>query len=278
MANGKRLVILGCGQMGEAILAGLLRGGTFAAGDIFACEALSERRSQISQAYPVHVCESHEEALPLADIILLAVKPQQLEGALASLMASAKPGAILLSIVAGAPLQRLMDGSGLDAVVRVMPNTPARIGKGISAWISSPGFHESMVEDVQAILKTMGQEMRVKDEAAMDMVTAVSGSGPAYVYLFTEAYVDAAVQLGLGRDAAKTLVLQTILGSVEYMRTSTEHTAVLRDQVTSPGGTTAAALHCLEREGFRNAISQAVWAAYERSRELGQGQAGKKPR
>jgi pyrroline-5-carboxylate reductase len=183
----------------------------------------------------------------------------------------------VLSIVAGASLQSLCEGLNHPAVVRSMPNTPAQIGEGITVWTTSPAVSSQQAEIARQILCAMGQEIFVEEENYLDMATALSGSGPAYVFLFMEALIDAGVHMGFPRRTAEQLVTETILGSVSYYQKYGIHPAQLRNEVTSPGGTSAAALYYLEKAGFRTAISRAVWAAYERSQELGKGRDSQMP-
>jgi len=178
-------------------------------------------------------------------------------------------GALVLSIVAGARLGTLTEGLEHPAVVRSMPNTPARVGEGITVWTASAAVNDDQREQAKLILAALGQEIFVEDENYLDMATALSGTGPSYVYLFMEAMVDAGVHLGFPRRIAEQLVVQTVKGSVAYYEHSPRHLARLRNEVTSPGGTSAAALYYLEKAGFRTALSRAIWAAYERSSALG---------
>jgi pyrroline-5-carboxylate reductase len=180
-------------------------------------------------------------------------------------------GALVLSIVAGARIENIVNGLLHTSVVRSMPNTPAQIGEGITVWMASPGVSAAQREQARALLSALGQEVEADDEDQLDMATALSGSGPGYVFLFMEALVDAGVHLGFSRRVAEQLVVQTVKGSVDFYRFSPNHLARLRNQVTSPGGTTAEALYYLEKAGFRTAVSRAVWAAYQRSVALGQG-------
>jgi pyrroline-5-carboxylate reductase len=160
------------------------------------------------------------------------------------------------------------------AVVRSMPNTPGQIGEGITVWAASREVTEAQQKTARSILSALGDEVYVEDEAYLDMATALSGSGPAYVFLFTEALIDAGVHMGFPRRIAEQLVLQTIKGSASFYQSAARHPATLRNQVTSPGGTSAEALYYLEKAGFRTAISRAVWAAYQRSLELGKEKPG----
>jgi pyrroline-5-carboxylate reductase len=158
-----------------------------------------------------------------------------------------------------------------------MPNTPAQIGQGMVVWLASQAMPDSVIPEVERVLGALGTQIRVRDEAALDMATAVSGSGPAYVFLFMEAFIDAAVHVGFSRDVAQTLVKKTITGSMAYLEETGLHPEILKNNVTSPAGTTAAALYCLEKDGLRTAVSDAVWAAFNRSREVGQGKPNAKP-
>ncbi len=179
--------------------------------------------------------------------------------------------ALVLSIIAGARLEDLRRGLDHQSIVRSMPNTPAQVGEGITVWTATEEVTPIQVEKARQILATFGQEVYVEDEDYLDMATALSGTGPAYVFLMMEAMVDAGVHLGFPRRIAEQLVVQTVKGSVAFYEYSPRHLARLRNQVTSPGGTSAAALYFLEKAGVRTALSRAIWAAYERSVQLGNG-------
>jgi pyrroline-5-carboxylate reductase len=176
-----------------------------------------------------------------------------------------------LSIVAGAPLRLLSDGTAHAAFVRAMPNTPGQIGQGITVWTATPEVCGTCLDQARTILGALGEDVFVEDEDYLDMATALSGTGPAYVFLFMEAMIDAGVHLGFSRRVATQLVMQTMTGAVAYARQSDRHVAELRNQVTSPGGTSAEALYYLEKGGLRTVISKAIWAAYQRSIALGKG-------
>ena len=198
---------------------------------------------------------------------------------LTGLKGAINPSAFVLSIVAGAAIGKISRGLGHSLVVRSMPNTPAQIGEGITVWTASSGVSEEQMAMTRSILGALGEEVFLEEEHYLDMATALSGTGPAYVFLFMEAMVDAGVHLGFPRRIAEKLVAQTVRGSVDYynQRDDPVHLARLRNEVTSPGGTSAAALYYLEKAGFRTAISRAIWAAYERSIELGKGANSKPP-
>jgi pyrroline-5-carboxylate reductase len=202
---------------------------------------------------------------------VLSVKPQTLVSVLEEIRGGIPAQALAISIVAGARLAQLREGTGHPAWARSMPNTPGQIGAGITVWTATPETAPKQRNMARAILEALGQDVYVEDEDYLDMATALSGTGPAYVYLFMEAMVDAGVHLGFPRRLAEQLVVQTVKGSVAFYEHSPSHLARLRNQVTSPGGTSAAALYYLEKAGFRTAVSRAIWAAYERSSQLGSG-------
>jgi pyrroline-5-carboxylate reductase len=263
--------------MGEAIIAGLLRNGIAQPQNILAVDTLPERGADLSRRFGVVAGTDNAAAASQADVVILAVKPQMLGKVMAGLRGKILPEALVLSIVAGASMQSIQDGLQHPNVVRSMPNTPAQIGEGITVWTTSKTVSSLQCDQARLVLSALGQEIYVEEESYLDMATALSGTGPAYVFLFMEAMIDAGVHLGFSRKIAEQLVTQTIRGSVDYMLTRKAHPAQLRNEVTSPGGTSAAALYYLEKAGFRTALSRAVWAAYERSQELGKGRETKDP-
>ncbi len=269
-----RVAFIGSGAMGEAMMSALLRSGACTADDIRACDIDTARLATIEKSYGVACSIESEKAVRDCDIIVLAIKPQVLPGVLGDLKRLLQPSQLVLSIVAGARLETLRKGVAHDAVVRVMPNTPAQVGQGMSVWTVTETVTMKQREAVQTILQSMGRELQVDDEKCMDMATAISGSGPAYFFLITESLIDAGVHVGLTRETAQELAIQTILGSAHLLRDTGRHPAELKNAVTSPGGTTAAALLELEEGGIRAMISQAVIAAYEKAQSLG-GQSSK---
>ena len=273
MFEDKNIAFIGPGVMAEAMIAGLIRKGVAGAENIAAAGPSAERLEHLSERYHIAASVDNAACASPADVVVLAVKPQRLERVMAGLKGKIKPGALVLSIIAGASIEKISAGLGHNIVVRSMPNTPAQIGEGITVWTAAPQVSQEQLEMSRQILKALGEEILVEEENYLDMATALSGTGPAYVFLFMEAMVDAGVHLGFPRRIAEQLVAQTVRGSVDFYRTHEEHVhlARLRNQVTSPGGTSAAALYYLEKAGFRTAISRSVWAAYERSRELGKG-------
>lgn len=263
--------------MGEAIIAGLLRKGVAGPDQIKASGPLREPGDDLDVKYNVRPMSDNILAVRGAEIVILAVKPQKLTKVVNGLRGHIPPNAVVLSIIAGATIQTIADGLQHACVVRAMPNTPAQIGEGITVWTTSRQVTPEQTEMARLVLEALGQEVFVEEETYLDMATALSGTGPAYVFLFMEALIDAGVHMGFPRRVAEQLVSQTILGSVSYYKKIGDHPAQLRNQVTSPGGTSAEALYYLEKAGFRTAISRAIWAAYERSQELGKGLNSKPP-
>lgn len=271
MNEAKTIALIGPGAMAEAIIGGLLRKQITTPDHILAAGPRAERTEELHARYGIQPFTDNRAAASQADVIILSIKPQRLSKVLPGLAGAIPPNALVLSIIAGATLQTLADGLKHAFVVRSMPNTPAQIGEGITVWTAAPSVSQEQRDLACQILGALGQEVFVEEESYLDMATALSGTGPAYVFLFIEAMIDAGVHMGLPRRIAEQLAQQTILGSVSYLQKNKIHPAQMRNQVTSPGGTTAAALYYLEKAGFRTALSRAIWAAYERSLELGRG-------
>jgi pyrroline-5-carboxylate reductase len=276
MTEKTRFAIIGPGVMGEAIIAGLLRKELTTPAGVTAAGPRSARGDELKQHYQIRFAENSEAARK-ADVVILSVKPQRLAAVMKDLKGIIPEGALVISIIAGAKVAALQAGLAHRAVIRAMPNTPAQIGEGIAVWTAAPEVTELQRELGGSILRALGEEVYVEDENYLDMATALSGTGPAYVFLFMEAMIDAGVHLGFPRRIAEQLVTQTLRGSVDYYSGRKQHAASLRNEVTSPGGTSAEALYYLEKAGFRTAISRAVWAAYERSQALGAGKDASKP-
>lgn len=266
-----RIAFLGPGVMAEAMVSGLIGRAGLDPERLTLSGPRLERLEELRSRHGVQTASQNRQAASQADVVVLSVKPQTLPGVLAEIRGAMAEGALGLSIVAGARLNDLVEGTGHAAWVRSMPNTPGQIGAGITVWTATSQTSPPHRATAQGILGALGQEVFVEDEDYLDMATALSGTGPSYVYLFMEAMVDAGVHLGFPRRIAEQLVVQTVKGSVAYYEHSPSHLARLRNQVTSPGGTSAAALYYLEKAGFRTALSRAIWAAYERSVQLGSG-------
>jgi pyrroline-5-carboxylate reductase len=273
MLNHRRIAFVGGGVMCEAMLKSLSRANYISPGLVAVAEPVEARRDKLAADYHVRVTADNAEAVRGAHIVVLSVKPQVMNLVLRGLQGVLAPDALVLSIAAGVPIRHIAGALGGDQpVVRVMPNTPAQIGEGMAAWTCTPQVTEAQRDEARAILRCMGKELFVQDEHFLDMATALSGTGPAYVFLFMEALIDVGVHLGFSRAMSEYLVMQTVKGSVDYAMQSGQHVAQLRNQVTSPGGTTAEALYILEEGGLRTVLARAVWAAYERSVALGKGE------
>ena len=255
--------------MAESIIAGLLRGKLVAPGQIVGSEPRVERREELERLYGVRMVASNLEAASGADVILLSVKPQTLTKVGHELGGRLKPNQLVVSIVAGATCRVLTALLEHRQVVRSMPNTPAQIGRGVTVWYPTPEVTDEQRAQAQVLLRALGTDLQVDDEKFVEMATAVSGTGPAYVFLVMEALIDAAVHLGFPRHVAHDLVIETLEGSTAFAKATAQHPAVLRNMVTSPGGTSAAAIHELESGRLRTVLSEAVWASYRRTVELG---------
>lgn len=264
----KNITFIGSGAMAEAMIAGLIRQKLAKPEELSASGPRPERGEELKKKYGVKPFTDNSQAVHNADVVVLSIKPQRLSDVMKGIK-SVHAEALVLSIVAGASIKKIGAGLKHKAIVRSMPNTPGQIGEGITVWAASHETSDEQRETAKKILGALGEEVFVEDESYLDMATALSGTGPAYVFLFTEALIDAGVHMGFPRRIAEQLVLQTIKGSVDFYEQAEKHPATLRNQVTSPGGTSAEALYYLEKAGFRTAISRAVWAAYQRSVELG---------
>lgn len=273
MEREQKIVFIGPGAMAESMIAGLIRNQVAAPEQLLAAGPRQARVDELSKRYGIIPFTDNAEAARQGDVVILSVKPQRLSNVMAGLSGHIQPGALVLSIIAGASIDQLTRGLKHAPIVRSMPNTPAQIGEGITVWTASSAVTAEQREMAGRILAALGEHIFLEEEYYLDMATALSGTGPAYVFLFMEAMVDAGVHLGFPRRIAEQLVAQTVRGSVDYYtkRDDPVHLARLRNEVTSPGGTSAAALYYLEKAGFRTAISRAIWAAYERSQELGKG-------
>jgi pyrroline-5-carboxylate reductase len=269
MAQGKRLGFIGAGQMARALAVGVVRAGLYAGEEISAIDPSPAAIEQFLAKVPgAHSATDHHRLAQQSDVLLLAVKPQHAARALAQLPRGQDPPPLLISIVAGMPLDRLCQGCGNRRVVRVMPNTPALVGRGAAGIASADGVSGQDRALVESIFQAVGFAVPLP-ESLLDAVTGLSGSGPAFVYEFVDALADAGVRAGLPRAIALQLAVHTVRGAAEMILQTGEHPGVLKDQVASPGGTTIAGLHQLHRGGLRGLVMDAVLAAAERSRELG---------
>ncbi|MBW4468784.1 MAG: pyrroline-5-carboxylate reductase [Stenomitos rutilans HA7619-LM2] len=265
-----KLGMIGGGVMGEALLSRLIDRGTYQPQDILVSDPQAERRELLVANYGVQATENNL-LLKTADVLLLAIKPQVFDAVAPQIIHIDSPRrseGVIISILAGTPLSKL-EGSLFDQpVVRAMPNFPATVGAGITAISPGKRVKPHHLEQARQIFEAVGEVVEVP-ETAMDAVTGLSGSGPGYVALVVEALADGGVAAGLPRAIALQLALQTVKGTAQLLQESGQHPGVLKDQVTSPGGTTIAGVAALERAGLRSALIEAVMAAYGRSQELG---------
>jgi pyrroline-5-carboxylate reductase len=281
-----RLSFVGSGVMAEAMIAGLLRRHLVSPEQIVGSHPRANRREELKATYGIHSTASNLEAVrfghgsqPVVNdgrsgsIVVLAVKPQRLGLILNELHGQLHEDQLVVSIIAGATLETITGELLHPAVVRAMPNTPSQIGQGITAWTSTPQVREAQQSQVRAMLGALGRELHVEEERMIDMATALSATGPTYIFLVMEAMVDAGVHLGFSRHVAQELVVQTMLGSVLFAQESHKHPAELRNMVTSPGGTSAEAIYQMEKGSLRTVLSKAIWAAYQRAVALGRSQA-----
>ncbi len=265
----KNIAVIGSGNMAGAMIGALLRNNELSPEQITASDPNQEQREAISVKYGVSVTGENREAVKNADVVILSVKPQVLPEVASELKGKIPANSLVFSIVAGMPITTIQKSLSHKAVIRTMPNTPAQISAGMTVWTASGEVSEAQREQAKVILAAMGKELYVEHEDSLNMATAVSGTGPTYVFLLAEALVDAAVHLGFSRRDARLIVLETIKGSVEFAIQSDLHLAQLRNMVTSPGGTSAEAIYQLEKGGMRTILSKAVWAAYQKSQLLG---------
>lgn len=264
-----KIAFIGGGKMGEAILAALLEKKLCKPVDISVSDISDDRRQYLKKKYRIAVTANNKEAVKGKDVIALAVKPQNIKEILADLKGKLTDNQLILSIAAGVKISTISQATGHDKVVRSMPNTPAQIGLGMSGWTATKEVTASQKKLARTILGAMGKEIYFDDEKYLDMVTAVSGSGPAYFYLFAESLIDGAIKLGIKRQDAETLVLQTMLGAAHLVNQSAKTPAELRRDVTSKGGTTERAIEIFERNDLPGIVAKAVQAAYQRAKELG---------
>ena len=265
-----RIAFIGGGTMGEAMVKCLLAKGVAAPQDIIISDVSPLRCEILSKEYGVSTLADNGKAIEGADLIILAVKPQDMARVTEEILKanSLQPTALVLSIIAGASLSSLCRVLNHSSIVRAMPNMPAQIGEGMTVWTATIEVSPKQKEIARTVLGALGQELYVPDKKYIDMATALSGSGPAYIFLFIEGLIDAGVHIGLPRDIASKLVIQTMLGSTLAAQKVVKHPAELRNMVTSPGGTTTEALLRLERGGLRSLLIEAIAAAYSKAQHL----------
>ena len=264
-----KIGFVGGGKMAEALIGVLLADKVASPKDVLVGEPLPGRRQALAEEHRVQVTADNQEAVTGAEIVVVAVKPNQFSAVAANLQDRLEPEQTVVSIMAGITLQRLRESLRHDRVVRVVPNMPAQVGEGMSVWSATPEVSREARKKVQQLLQAAGKELYVDEERYIDMATAVSGSGPGFIFLLMEAFTDGAVHLGLSREAARELVVQTFLGSARLAQDTERSISDLRAVVTTPGGTTAEGLLVLEEAGLRAAITEALIATYEKSKALG---------
>ena len=264
-----KIAFIGGGNMGRAMISAIVGKGLGEPEDIIVADVKEESREAIVLDLGVFATPSNLAAAKDAEIIILAIKPQNLIDVTSELAGQLDSSQLVLSIIAGKKISTLVEGLKHKAVVRVMPNTPAQIGKGMSVWTATEAVTPDQREATRKILTAMGEELFTPDENDLDKATALSGSGPAYFFLFMESLVESGVKMGFTEEVSRKLVLQTALGSAEYACMSGRDLAELRKMVTSPGGTTAEALKVFEAGDFKGLVDKAVVAALRRAKELG---------
>lgn len=268
-SNGASVAFIGAGAMGAAMIGGLAEGEVDRV-RMIASDRNEDRLALVRDQFGVRTTFCNREAAGDADVVVLAVKPQVLPTVLSELQGRIRENALTLSIVAGASIASIASLLKHRAIVRTMPNTPAQVGEGMTVWTATPEVSPEQRTQAGTIVGSLGRQLFVDDERFLDIATAISGTGPAYVFLMMEALIDAAVHLGFSRKDARELVVQTIRGAAIYAQQQPVHPAELRNRVTSPGGTTAEALYQLEKGSFRTIMSKAVLAAFKRSVALGE--------
>lgn len=269
MPTSPLIGFVGAGQMARALAGGFVRGGLVRGEQILACDPVPAAVEQLQKDVPGAVAaKNNRELAERADVLFLATKPQVMGDVFTELAGQVKPTTLVVSIAAGITLEKLCRGLHTERVIRVMPNTPCLAGKGASAYALAALATKEDDELVGQLLGAVGFAKRV-DEKLLDAVTGLSGSGPAFVYVMIEALADGGVRMGIPRDLALALAAHTMRGAAEMVITEKEHPAVLKDRVTSPGGTTIAGLQAIEDRNLRGALIAAVEAATKRSKELG---------
>lgn len=267
----EKIGVIGAGKIGSAIARGVLRAGLVKKENVMASDVSDELRQAIVKELDIKATPDNGELCDFSDIVILAVKPQVVDPVTREVAKKLGKAKLLVSVAAGVPIVRIQTQLEPGArVVRVMPNIPCVVGAGAAGFAGGSHATTADLEKVGAILNSFGVGMAV-EEKYLDAVTGLSGSGPAYVFLFMEALADGGVQVGLSRDVALKLAMQTVYGAARMALESKKHLAELKDEVTSPGGTTIAGIYAMEQKGFRGTVIDAVVSATRRSRELGKG-------
>jgi pyrroline-5-carboxylate reductase len=271
MVDGRKIAVLGAGRIGEALVSGLVSSGWREAGEISATARRAERVAELRERYGIEATLSNPDAAAGAALVVIAVKPQDLDALLAEIAELILPEQTVLSVAAAIPTSQIESRLAANVpVVRAMPNTPSTVHEGIAGLAAGAHAGEQQLDLAEEALSHLGAVVRVPEEA-LDAITAVSGSGPAYFALLAEAMIEAGILLGLSREISTQLVVQTMLGTAKQLRDEKMHPVELREMVTSPGGTTIAAIRELEIAGVRAAFLNAIQAAMVRARELASG-------
>ncbi len=266
----KQLAVIGGGAMGEAFIAGAVASGkVLSPSGVVVVEPIAGRRQQLEQQYGIETVPEPNDVVRSAYALLLAIKPQQFATAAPTLANWVGDNALVMTLMAGEHAATVQQALSRSAVIRLMPNILCKVGQGMIVWWAAPETTPQHLQFAKELFGSTGAELRVESEKYLDMATAVSGSGPAYVFLVIEALIDAGVHIGFSRDQATLLAQQTVLGAATLSKTDSRHIAELRNAVTSPGGTTVEGLLALERRGVRAAIVEAVLAAYAKAQSLG---------
>lgn len=268
----EKIGIIGAGKIGSAIARGVIRAGLVTRDQIMASDVSEVLRQSVATELGIKVASENNQVCDFADIVILAVKPQVVDAVAQDIANNLGQAKLLISVAAGVPLSRIERNLEPGArVARVMPNIPCVVGAGASGYVGGTHATSTDMEHVGVILNSFGIGLPVEEEKYLDAVTGLSGSGPAYVFVFIEALADGGVQVGLPREIALKLALHTVYGAARMALESAKHLGELRDEVTSPGGTTIAGLYALEQKGFRGAVMDAIVNATRRSQELGKG-------
>jgi pyrroline-5-carboxylate reductase len=262
----KQITFIGGGKMTTSMIQNILNKNILSPSQIIVSNRNEKKNSFFQNNLGIKTITNNYDACLNSDIIMIAVKPQSLENVMTNIKNIENK--LILSVIAGIPLKTYKNNLNSQKIVRIMPNTPTIIGEGMSVW-SSLNLNDTDLSLTKDLLKSFGKEMYVDNENYLDIATAISGTGPTYLYLLAESMIDSGVHLGLSRDKAEELVHQTLLGSAKHLIQSNTHPAILRNHITSPGGTSAEAIAVLEKNGLRSNLSEAIWAAYHRSVELG---------
>lgn len=272
------IAFIGGGVMAEAMIQGLVNNKAITPDGITVAEPREKHRADLAARYHVHVTGDNCQAARAGGIVVLSIKPQVLARVLPELKGQLRAEQLIISIIAGGRIGTIAEGTAHAAIVRAMPNTPAQIGAGMTVWTATSSVTQTQREQASAIFQSLGKEIFVDEEKYLDMATAVSGTGPTYTFLVLEALIDAAVHLGFSREVAHDIVIETMRGSILFAEKSGKHPAELRNMVTSPGGTSAEAIYQMEKGALRTVLSKAVWAAYQKSRLLGESVGKAEPR